>query len=102
MKIGDKIKIPNQRNRFTIRAFDKRFIIMTKPFNARKTYLYSIIDLQELLRGPDNLIFGNYNCYEKEADKCLKQLQNGEIEISHRRCKVLEPEVLEQINKLIK
>ena len=97
MKIGDKIKVPGERNRYTIRAFSKRFIIMTKPFNPKHTYLYSVIDLERKVRGPDNLIFGHRLSYETDAEEILKEFESEETEVSHRRYKYLEPELLETI-----
>lgn len=56
LKIGDKIKFCNERCRYTIQAFDERFIIATRPhFN---TYMYTIIDRKERVRGAINTIFG--------------------------------------------
>ena len=91
MKIGDKISFEGEKQRYTVQAFDDRYIIATKPFNARKTYLYTIIDLKRGVRGPDNLIFGSfapYNTPEGAAEN-LKDLQQGEMEVSHRRNKRL-------------
>lgn len=94
MKVGDKIKFEGEVQRYTVQALDKRFIIATKPFNARKTYLYTIIDLERNERGPDNLIFGAYEPYNtvKGAKYNLKQLQKGEMEVSYRRYKKLSKE----------
>lgn len=53
-------------------ARDERFMICMKPFNARKTYFYVIVDLVEGIRGADN-----YHCrydYENEFE-CLEALQ---------------------------
>jgi hypothetical protein len=77
-KVGDKIKFKKEKQRYTIRACDERFIIATKPFNARKTYFYVIVDLVEKIRGSDN-----YHCrfnYEnnEEANKAL-QLLNDDL-----------------------
>lgn len=85
VKVGDKVYIPNQKRPYTVRARDDRYIICTKPFNARHTVLYFIVDLVDKWRGPDNMIF----CmgYETDADcqERLQELQNGTIEVSIRR-----------------
>ena len=103
MKIGDKIKCVGEKQRYTIQAFNNRFVIMTKPFNARKTYLYSIVDLERGVRGRDNLIFGSYNPYNTKtgARENLKDLQSGKMEVSHRHYKRLEPEEVLQLTKEI-
>jgi len=99
MKEGEKIKCVGEKQRYTIQARDKRFIIMTKPFNARKTYLYSIVDLERGVRGCDNLIFGAFEPYNTKAGarKNLRALQNGDMEVSYRRYKKLEPEEVKQL-----
>lgn len=53
-----KVKFDAERQRYTVMAANERFAILTKPFNAQKTYLYTITDLKRGVRGPCNLIFG--------------------------------------------
>lgn len=83
IKVGDKIKFKSEKQRYTVRAISRKFAICTKPFNARKTYLYSIIDFKNKLRGRDN-----YGCYGYETDEqCqepIKKWDKGEIEHSSR------------------
>lgn len=100
-KIGDKIKMVGEVQRYTIQARDERFVILTKPFNARKTYIYSIADLKQGIRGRDNLIFGAYEPYNTKegAEHNLKELQNGDMEVSRRSHKKLEPEEIQQLTK---
>ena len=85
VKIGDKIYIPKHKRPFTVRARNDRYIICTKPFNAKHTVIYFIIDLKEKRRGPDNMVF----CcgYESDEDcrERLIELQSGIIEVSRRR-----------------
>lgn len=116
MKVGDKVKCVGEKQRYTIQARDDRFIIMTKPFNARKTYLYSIVDLERGIRGRDNLIFGSFEPYNTKAgaEENLKALQRGAkvnvnlddlveeddnwtMEVSYRHYKKLEPEEIKQL-----
>ena len=58
ISVGQKIKMCAEKQRYTVMAANERFVIATKPFNARKTYLYTILDLERGVRGPCNLIFG--------------------------------------------
>lgn len=85
VEVGDKVYIPNHKRPFRVRARDDRYIICTKPFNAQHTVIYFIVDLVDKWRAPDNLIF----CLGYETDEdCrerLRQLQNGDIELSRRR-----------------
>jgi len=83
-----KIKFESERQRYTIMASNKRFAIMVKPFNARKTYLYTISDLSRNERGPCNLIFG-LPCdvdTPEGAQEVLAMLVSGDMEVSHRHC----------------
>ena len=108
MKEITKIKMVGEKQRYTIQARSNRFVILTKPFNARKTYLYSIVDLERKVRGKDNQIFGfcyidkngeinqDYNC-EEGAKEAIKQLESGQMEVSYRHYKDLEPEEIEQL-----
>ena len=96
LKVGDKIKFESEKQRYTIQAKSNRYIICTKPCNVQKTYLYVIIDLERLVRGSVSLIFGltdDVNSPEK-AQECIKDLENGEYEVSHRNCKKLDVEVI--------
>ncbi len=44
LPVGTKVKFPNEKQRYTVQASNVRFAVCTKPFNAQKTVLYSIID----------------------------------------------------------
>ncbi len=88
-----KIRLDGERQRYTIMAHNDRFFIMTKPFNAKKTYLYTIADLERGVRGPCNLIFGlpcDVNTPGGAATG-LKAIEAGEMEVSFRRCVDLLP-----------
>lgn len=79
VSVGDKLKFKSEKQRYTVRACDNKFVIATKPFNARKTYLYTIIDIDARERGSDN-----YYCkfdYEKKSDLILAmaELHNGKM-----------------------
>ena len=75
VKVGDKIYFKSEKLPYTVRARNERFIICTKPFNARKTVLYTIIDLKREVRGRCNLIFcPGFETDEDIAD-AMKMLQ---------------------------
>lgn len=85
VNLGDKVYVPDEKKPYRVRARDDRYIICTKPFNARHTVLYFIIDLVDKWRAPDNMIFcSGYETDEDCIDR-LKELQNGTIELSRRR-----------------
>lgn len=100
MKPGDKFKACGERQRYTVMAADERFTIMVKPFNAARTYLYSIADLDRGIRGRCNMIFGPPFPMDtaEGAARTLRLLREGEMEVSHRRNKPLEPEEIVQLN----
>lgn len=90
---GGKVKFEGERQRYTIMARNDRFVILTKPFNAQRTYLYTIADLQRGVRGPCNLIFGlpcDVNTPEGAAE-AMGWIERGEMEVSYRRCVDLVP-----------
>lgn len=95
LKVGDKVKFLTEKQRYTIQARNERYIICTKPFNAKRTVWYTIIDIERYCRGEDNLIFSM--SYETRA-KCednLKNLTDGKMEVSYRNVIKLDVEVQE-------
>jgi len=82
--VGDKIKFKEEKQAYTIRACDGRFLICTKPFNLRRTVIYTIVDLREKVRGTENLIFCMGFNTEEQCNEALKRLQDGESEVSYR------------------
>lgn len=88
-----KVKFEGERQRYTVMAHNDHFFIMTKPFNARRTYLYTIADLKRGVRGPCNLIFGlpcDVDTPEGAAE-VLSEIEDGRLEVSFRRCVDLQP-----------
>jgi len=89
-----KIKFKGEKQRYTVQATGKRYLVCTKPFNARKTVLYTIIDLKEEVRGTENLVFGMGAETKKLCDEMLERLESGESEISHRNRRSLDIEIV--------
>ncbi len=99
MNVGDKIKMDGEKQSYTIQAFDERFVIMTKPFNARKTYLYTIADLQTYQRGPIGLVFGlpeHVNTPEGAAS-VLKMMREEGWQVSRRKGIPLDVSEIDQL-----
>lgn len=98
-----KIKFRNEKQRYTVQAFDARFAIMTKPFNARKTYLYTVTDLRRGFRS-------HFGCWGPPGDvdtpegaqKVLDGLNNDEHQLLHKNSVDLHPCEIEQLNGLAK
>lgn len=94
--IGDKIKFKNEKRPYKITACNNRYILAVKPFNLQHTYLYVLVDIEEMVRGADNFkCYGDYSNL-KEAAEILKLCNNGEIEVSYRNFRRLD------IEKIIK
>lgn len=82
--VGSKIKFEEERQSYTVRASNIHFTICTKPFNAKKTVLYTIIDWYQNIRGAENLIFGFGAETDEQCNEMLERLTQGRSEISHR------------------
>lgn len=82
--IGTKIKFLEEKQKYTVMASNVAFAICTKPMNALKTVLYTVIDWNEQIRGTENLIFGFGAETKKECDEMLNRLTDGESEVSYR------------------
>lgn len=85
VNVGDKVYFPNEKKPYRVRVRDERFIICTKPINLYHTVLYTIIDLKEKWRGPDNMVFCSGYESDEDCAERLAELQSGEIEVSSRR-----------------
>ncbi len=98
-----RVKLDGERQRYTIMAHNDRFAIMTKPFNAQRTYLYTIADLERGVRGPCNLIFGlpcDVNTLEGAAE-ALAKIEAGEMEVSRRRCVDMSAEEVSAVRRIL-
>lgn len=94
---GQKIKFKSEKQRYTVRATSKRYAICTKPFNAKKTVLYCIIDQWRNVRGPENLIFGMGAETDEQCYEMLIRLMDNESEVSHRHDLTLDIERVDDI-----
>jgi siroheme synthase len=69
---------------YTVRASNTAFCVCTKPFAARKTVLYTIIDWEQNVRGAEDLVFGMGAETTQECEEMLERLTLGESEVSYR------------------
>lgn len=100
MKESDIIRIramAEEKRPYTIRACNKRFLICTKPYNFKpKTVIYTIVDLEEGIRGTDNYSIGWCDYYDtKDCRRMLKELQktadSEQIEVINGRKVYIQP-----------
>lgn len=83
--VGAKIWFAHEKQAYTVRASNVAFCVLTKPFNARRTVLYTIIDWEQGIRGPEDLIFGMGAETDRQCQEMLERLTNGKSEVSGRR-----------------
>lgn len=84
--VWSKIWFKWEKRPYTVQASNIHFCICTKPFSAKKTVLYTIIDWVREIRWWDNLIFWMYWYETKEdCEKNLTLLMDWDMEVSHRR-----------------
>lgn len=81
---GARIWFKGEKQAYTVRASNVAFAICTKPFNARKTVLYTIIDWEQDVRGAEDLLFGMGAETDEECRQMLERLTLGESEVSYR------------------
>lgn len=107
---GDIILFKEDKKPFKVRCANDRFVICTRKFNkrndadliwaevqmggfmtfssgyefSRTSPIYTIIDLQENIRGTENLVFCMGFKTDDDCRNALERLSTGETEISHR------------------
>lgn len=86
LKVGDKVYFLSQTSPMTLKARSQRYLILTEPFYRNKTVYYSIVDLDNQWKAPNDRIVNPYN-YEEQADidECLHDLILGKVELSKKR-----------------
>lgn len=94
LPVGAKIKFKEEKQKYTVKASNIAFAICTKPFNAKKTVFYTIIDWHNKIRGAENLVFGMGAETRKQCQEMLERLTQGESEVSHRNQIALKIEEL--------
>jgi hypothetical protein len=84
LRVGSKVKFTEEKQAYTVRASNIAFAICTKPFNAQKTVLYTIIDWMNNRRGTENLVFGRGVETDEECQEMLERLTQGDSAVSER------------------
>lgn len=80
---GSRVWFVGEKRPYRIRSRNERFLVCTKPFNLQKTVIYTVVDLQEQVRGTEDVLF----CRGAETDtQCHEMLSRmgGESQVSHR------------------
>jgi len=90
MKAGDKIRFRGETRPYTIRCRSERYLVCTKPFNLKKTVIYTIVDLIKGIRGTENTVFCMGFESDQDCNEALERLESGDSEVSHRNFVKLE------------
>ncbi len=75
---------------YEVRANDEKFAICTKPFEAKKIVIYTIVNFEKEIRGTENLVFCMGFETTEDCEDALVRLQKGESEISRRNSVILD------------
>jgi hypothetical protein len=87
INVGSKIWFEEEKQGYTIQARSDDFIVCSKPFNPKKTVLYTIIDIKRNIRGPENLIFGAGAETREQCEEMINRLtgvEKPQTEVSYR------------------
>ncbi|HEX7313274.1 MAG TPA: hypothetical protein VF297_05110 [Pyrinomonadaceae bacterium] len=98
LSVGAKVKFEAEKGPYTVKACSERYAICTKPFNPKRTVIYTIVDFERDVRGRNNLVFNVYDyAAQADIDKCLRDLEDPQsvVEVSHRNCVDLDIETVE-------
>lgn len=93
LKPGDRVYFATDVRPFRVQVAGDRYVIATKPFNVQRTVLYTILDIEEQRRGPDDRVFSNHDyCTQEDCASALTELEAGDMDVSWRRGIRLEVE----------
>lgn len=81
--LGEKIRFAEERKPYTVKAISERYAILTRPIelDGEKTVMYTIIDIQEMIRGPNDWVLNPYDMATAEGiAECLRDLNKPDGE----------------------
>jgi hypothetical protein len=93
---GDRVWLGGKKQPWTVRARGSRYIICTKPFNPKRSVLYTIIDLELGIRGTDDCVGSLGYETDVEIAEAMRLLEAGEFEISVRNNVTLDVDRVER------
>lgn len=86
LPVGGRVWFAEDKRPYTVQARDDRFIVCTKPFAAKKTVLYTVVDLNEDVRGTDGFIFGLGYESRNDCEDALRTIVEHGQGITRRNC----------------
>lgn len=81
-KLGAKVRVPDEKRPFVVKARNNRFAVCTKPHFH--TVRYFVLDLKQRIRGTENLVFGMGAETTEQCEEMLERVTKGETEVSSR------------------
>jgi hypothetical protein len=76
------VRFAEERNAYTVQARGERYLVCTKPFPLKKTVLYTVVDLQEQIRGTEGLVFGMGAETRDECEQMVARLEGKDRDIN--------------------
>ena len=73
--IGARVTFAEERMPYTVQARSERYLVCTKPFAPQKTVIYTVVDLDRGIRGPENLVFGFGAETREQCEDMLDRLE---------------------------
>ena len=74
--VGTKVWFEGEARPYRVRARSERYLVCTKPFNLKKTVIYTVVDLQKKMRGTENLVFGFGAETDEQCENMIARLEN--------------------------
>jgi hypothetical protein len=85
---GWRVRFAEERNAYTVQARNERYLVCTKPFPLLRTVLYTVVDLQEQVRGTEGVVFGFGAETQVDCEQMLQRLEGKDrdfnTEVSYR------------------
>lgn len=83
--VGEKWTFEGDELVYDVKAANESFAILTAPAPEHDTVWYTIVDLQQKVRGTNNMVFNPYDyAVQKDIDRCMQDLDEGTVEVTHR------------------
>jgi hypothetical protein len=83
LNVGDRVWLSTHKRAWTVRARDERYVVLTQPFNPKRTVTYTVIDLELGIRGTSDCWGSGFESDEDVA-RSMKLFADGTAEISVR------------------
>lgn len=85
LPVGGRVWFAEEKRPYTVQARSARYLVCTKPFAAKRTVLYCIIDLKTRMRAPEDLVFGFGAETTAQCEAMVRRLEKDESGLSRRR-----------------